>query len=230
LQSIAKDLLNQKIFPYIENSRRGGHLWLFFKFPIPGSDARSFGRGLQAYYQISEVELFPKQDSLKNGPGSLIRMPFGIHRKSGKRYGFCTAEGNPIAPTISEQILVLANPFTVSQEQVQYYQAYDPSMKSETLDKQSDQSKEFLSNKIKAKIRAIDFIGEYVRLKPTPSGGVGLCPFHDDHNSSFGVNASENYWFCFAGCGGGSIIDFWMKWKETDFKEAVKELAFMLLK
>ena len=58
---------------------------------------------------------------------------------------------------------------------------------------------------------------------------MGLCPFHDDHHPSFGANDAENYWHCFAGCGGGSVIDFWMKWRKCDFKTAVKELARMML-
>lgn len=28
----------------------------------------------------------------------------------------------------------------------------------------------------------------------------------------------ENYWSCFAGCGGGTIIDFWMRWSALDFR------------
>ena len=49
----------------------------------------------------------------------------------------------------------------------------------------------------------------------------------------FSVDREGNYWHCFAGCGGGSIIDFWMKWREThgqdaDFTSAVKDLAEML--
>ena len=59
--------------------------------------------------------------------------------------------------------------------------------------------------------------------------GAGLCPFHEDQHMSFSVNAERNYWHCFSGCGGGSIIDFWMKWQDCDFKTAVKELAVMLL-
>jgi DNA primase len=68
-----------------------------------------------------------------------------------------------------------------------------------------------------------------VGLNPTASGTVGLCPFHDDHNPSLGVNDEGNYWHCFAGCGGGSVIDFWMGWKKCDFTTAVKELTEMLL-
>ena len=65
--------------------------------------------------------------------------------------------------------------------------------------------------------------------------GRGLCPFHDDKVASFSVNREENYWHCFAGCGAGSIIDFYMLWQQRvegqpgDFKTAVKDLAAMLL-
>jgi DNA primase len=78
-------------------------------------------------------------------------------------------------------------------------------------------------------VTVLEFVGQYVDLKPTASGAIGLCPFHDDHNPSFGVNAEGNYWHCFAGCGGGSVIDFWMKWRECDFTTAIKELAEMAL-
>jgi hypothetical protein len=60
---------------------------------------------------------------------------------------------------------------------------------------------------------ALEFVSQYVDLKPTARGAIGLCPFHDDHHPSFGVNDEGNYWHCFAGCGGGSVIDFWMKWQ-----------------
>jgi len=54
--------------------------------------------------------------------------------------------------------------------------------------------------------------------------------------SSFGVNQQENYWHCFAGCGAGDLISFYMNYQERvegkacDFKIAVTELADMLLK
>jgi DNA primase len=61
--------------------------------------------------------------------------------------------------------------------------------------------------------------------------GSGLCPFHDYQVESFKVNDEENYWNCFtdSDCGGGSVIDFYMKLKGVDFTTAVKELADMLL-
>jgi hypothetical protein len=229
LGSMAKELVTLDIFPYLENSRRGGHLWLFFAHAMPGGETRMFGRGLQAYYHIDDIELFPKQDKLSTGPGSLIRMPFGVHRISGRRYGFVTAEGHPLAPTIREQMIALADPQTVPQERIQYFQSYWSTLQSDCLGPRTERSNELLSERIKAKISVFDFVGEYVQLKPTSSGAVGLCPFHIDRHPSFGVNVKRNYWYCFAGCGGGSIIDFWMKWSGTDFKTAVKELANMLL-
>jgi DNA primase len=42
------------------------------------------------------------------------------------------------------------------------------------------------------------------------------------------VSDEGNYWHCFAGCSGGSVIDFWIKWRRCDFKTAVKELAKMM--
>jgi DNA primase len=51
----------------------------------------------------------------------------------------------------------------------------------------------------------------------------------DDHHFSFSVNAEKNYWHCFAGFRGGSLIDFWMKWQGIEFRQAVKELAKQLL-
>jgi DNA primase len=86
-----------------------------------------------------------------------------------------------------------------------------------------------VSERIKASVTVLEFVSQYVDLKPTASGAIGLCPFHDDHHPSFGVNAEGDYWNCWAGCGGGSVIDFWMRWRKCDFTTAVKELAEMLL-
>ena len=104
LQVLASQLTSERVPVYTERSRRGGHSWVFFEEPVSGKEARAFGHGLLAAHSIENVELFPKQDKLGDGPGSLIRMPFGVHRLSGKRYGFYTPDGLPLAPSIREQI------------------------------------------------------------------------------------------------------------------------------
>ena len=73
-------------------------------------------------------------------------------------------------------------------------------------------------------IPVIDFVSQYVDLKESGSGAVGLCPFHDDTHHSFSISETGNYWNCFAGCGGGSVIEFWMKLNNCDFKTAITEL------
>jgi len=85
-----------------------------------------------------------------------------------------------------------------------------------------------LSERIKASITVLEFVSQYVDLKQIGSGAIGRCPFHVDCNPSFGVNDRGNYWNCFAGCGGGSVIDFWMKGRKIEFAEAIKELARLL--
>jgi hypothetical protein len=54
----------------------------------------AFGQGLLTAHGIEGVELYPKQDQLADGPGSLIRRPFGVHRLTGRRCGFYTAGGS----------------------------------------------------------------------------------------------------------------------------------------
>jgi putative DNA primase/helicase len=55
--------------------------------------------------------------------------------------------------------------------------------------------------------------------------GVGLCPFHDDHNPSLSVNSETGLFFCHT-CGAkGDIIDFHMRRYGVDFKTTLAELA-----
>ena len=70
-------------------------------------------KDLLTHFNIDSVELFPKQNKLKTGPGSLVRLPFGVHRRSGNRYGFYNTQGHPIAPALSWQIMVLEDRETV---------------------------------------------------------------------------------------------------------------------
>jgi len=59
------------------------------------------------------VELFPKQDKLTSGPGSLIRLPFGVHRKTGLQYGFITPDHQLLAGSLLEHYQLLRAPGTV---------------------------------------------------------------------------------------------------------------------
>jgi len=229
-------LCRLSVTPYLEASRRGGHLWLFFPH-MSGVNTRAFGHALIASHGLDDVELFPKQDILSTGPGSLVRLPLGVHRKDGFRYYFLNRRGQPLAPTIRQQVDLLGAPDRVPEEFITEILVASPSMDDSAPASLTESSSitpptgETLSQRIKASISTHDFIARYVELDPR---GRGLCPFHADKHASFSVDLERNYWHCFAGCGGGSIIDFWMKWREThgedpNFIATLKDLAIMLL-
>jgi len=228
LVSLAQNLDNEDIPTYLEASRRGGHLWFFFGQAISGLRVREFGGGLLSSHGINGIELFPKQDQLAVGPGSLIRIPFGVHRRDGQRYSFITLEGEPLAPTISQQIRVLSTPQFVPEAVFDANRAYASVHEKTVPQKTVESPGETVSARIKNRVSVLEFICQFVDLQPSGLGAIGLCPFHEDLNPSLSVNAQDNYWHCFAGCGGGSIIDFWMLWTDSDFKETIVELAHIL--
>lgn len=243
LRHISGFLRKRAVPSYLEPSRRGGHLWLFIP-TLSGQDARRFGQQIAANFRMEQLEVYPKQAALKTGPGSFVRLPLGKHRLTGHRYHFVTPDGEPIAPTVREQVAVLANPERVPEAYIAKVLSYAPKPKDSALTPPftpkpvpaRKRGKWQLqtgtpSERIKATISVAAFVGQYVELD---AQGRGHCPFHDDEHRSFGVNSEGNYWHCFAGCGGGSIIDFWMKWREHNgevgsFKAAIKDLAVRLL-
>lgn len=195
---------------YLESSRRGGHLWFFFEEPVEGKVAKNFGLEIAKRFMV-EAEVFPKQ-AASDGPGSCIRLPFGIHHKTGERYPF-VGLGN-----WRQQLDTLTHPQKIPTTGVMRHQYQEPERK---------RSNPLLGElpvweKVKRQITVEELVSQYVDLN---GNGVGKCPFHEDTNPSFSVNAKENYWNCFSGCGGGSVIDFWMKMNNMDFKEATKDLA-----
>ena len=88
----------------LEQSRRGGHLWIFGAEPLLAAECRVYvynlalrlgvpvkGGGLQ-----SGIEIFPRQDRIEEKEyGNSIRAPLGVHRKTERRYWFYEAEPSP---------------------------------------------------------------------------------------------------------------------------------------
>src|SRR5688572_22521755 len=99
---------------YLESSRRGVHLWFFFEESVEGKVAKNFGLEIAKKFQI-EAEVFPKQAE-SEGPGSCIRLPFGIHKKTGERYPF-VGLGN-----WRQQLAALTHPVKIPIEEVMKHQ------------------------------------------------------------------------------------------------------------
>ncbi|MBN8592788.1 MAG: hypothetical protein J0M33_13575 [Anaerolineae bacterium] len=235
LLELADKLESKRIPVYREVSRRGGHIWLYTS-PLPAHELRRFGHYLLKRNKLADLELYPKQDQLVTGPGSLVRLPFGIHRLTGVRYHFVQPDGRPLAPTIREQIALLATPDRVPDFIIEDILKRIPETELPAPTRSFKGKPHVIvgntpSERIKNRMSVLEFVGQYVELD---AAGRGQCPFHDDQVKSFQVSTQNNFWNCYAGCGGGSIIDFWSRWRkqrgESDtFTDTITELAKMLL-
>jgi len=72
------------------SGRRGYHVWLFLDKPDKPKFYRELviSRLLQNGINSKTVEIYPKQNALNHtskGLGNLLKLPFGIHQRSGKR-------------------------------------------------------------------------------------------------------------------------------------------------
>ncbi len=212
---------------------------LLFTPPTPGKDIRRIGRQLLKEDGIEKIELYPKQDTLSTGPGSLVRLPLGFHQVTGKRYSFVTVDNQPLAPTIRDQIAQLAHPERVPQNWLDPMLARTPKeLLAPPLRFTKQEFRDGLpSQRIKAAAPLEQFISQYVKLD---EHGKGHCPFHDDEHHSFQIGVGQHgpFWSCYAECGephGGDIIHFWQRMRQKSgqddsFVPTITELAGMLLK
>lgn len=88
----------------LEQSRRGGHLWIFGAEPLLASECRIYVYNLALRLGVpvkggglkEGIEVFPRQDHLESTEyGNAIRAPLGVHRKTERRYWFYDADLNP---------------------------------------------------------------------------------------------------------------------------------------
>ncbi len=78
---------------------------------------------------------------------------------------------------------------------------------------------------VKAAADIVEVVSDYVKLKRSGSGFIGLCPYHDEKTPSFNVNPSLGIFKCF-GCGeSGDVFKIVMDQEGISFPEAVRQLA-----
>lgn len=106
----------------LEQSRRGGHLWILFEAPVLAKHARVYIRHLAGKLAVhvkstgpsDGIELFPKQDRIDPAQfGNAIRGPLGVHRAVNRRYWFYGA-----AHDLESQLAYVRQLRRVSEEQL----------------------------------------------------------------------------------------------------------------
>ncbi|MDD4155746.1 MAG: CRISPR-associated primase-polymerase type A1 [Candidatus Cloacimonetes bacterium] len=115
-----KALLKQaEIKSYIEFSGfKGFHLWIFLKEKMPASTAFLFVNKLKSHINIGKypvsVETFPKQSKVNpNQLGNLIKIPYGIHQKTGKRSYFLNDRNEPLTDINTINTVELTEPIKI---------------------------------------------------------------------------------------------------------------------
>jgi len=71
----------------------------------------------------------------------------------------------------------------------------------------------------------VELISNYLTLKKSGKGFMGLCPFHTDSAPSFYVNPISQMYYCFGCQKGGNVFNFLMEIEKMSFIEAVEFLA-----
>jgi len=85
-----------------DSGHKGRHVWVLFEVPMPARDVRRLAsRILEATPPLPlevTLEVFPKQDRVPpGGLGNLVKIPLGLHRKSGRRSLFLLPTGSPVS-------------------------------------------------------------------------------------------------------------------------------------
>ena len=87
VRRIAKRLLRRKVNAYVERSKsKGFHIWTFFDKPLRAKKARQFAKLVLRGLDVSKIEVFPKQDEVKEGGlGNCVCLPlFGRDVSKGR--------------------------------------------------------------------------------------------------------------------------------------------------
>jgi hypothetical protein len=191
----------------LEQSRRGGHLWIFGEKPLLASECRIYiynlalrlgvpvkGAGLK-----EGIEVFPRQDRIEEGAyGNAIRAPLGVHRKSNRRYWFYEADLNPEAQLVYLQGLqrLTADQLGELTRGMELPQAYQPPVPLPFVPR--------LSVPGQREFRILDYV--QTTGKQDSRNWKAQCPScaqagRDRSRNNLGIKISDSrFYVCRAGC------------------------------
>jgi hypothetical protein len=179
----------------LEQSRRGGHLWLFFALPQPVSFATGVVQSLlDPLYKSGQLrtvlEVYPDHTEL----GHAVRMPLGIHRRTGLRYPFLDRDGNPIDLEDLPAALAFALAHSlIRREQLRAVAATldgagqsgqrSPVKSSTSSVPLSFSTTSAVIRWVDGQVNLLDLLEELAPatdMRLAGRGYLGWCPFHDD--------------------------------------------------
>ena len=203
LSVLQDQFLKLGLFPLMEQSRRGGHLWLLAETPLSTVQVRAFvlhtlsALDLPLFdgdVQTPGIEVFPRQNYLESGRfGNGVRGPLGVHRKDFKRYWFTGAKF-----TLSAQLNLLLASRTLTQERLDRFTdglAIPPQV--------TDKPLPFPSSVRRSAFSIFDYF-------PIPTSSTGdykvVCPACTAKRLVISVRGSRRgFYHCFSGCPTGAI-------------------------
>src|SRR6266567_648181 len=222
LLDVQASLQRSGMVSYLEGSRRGGHLWVFLAEAVAPAQLR---RWLLPSCPPG-VEFYPKQDQANwQHPGSLVRVPLGVHQVSGQRYPFVSLVEGRLEPVARSLSAVLAWLAMVERVPVPVLGTWEDLMAVRVLPPTQNTLQKRLPVEVAGRtltIRewclqqdAVEVIGRYVTLDDK---GMGCCPFGWHHRDGRDRHASLWVyrprgtdlccWYCHAWQRGGSLFDF----------------------
>ncbi len=122
LKGLKEELREDGVEALEESSRRGGHLWILCKEPLPARACKIYvynlalrlGVPIRRSGEDEGIEIFPRQEELALGKfGNQIRGPLGVHRATFRRYWFYGA-----APTLDAQLAYLRSAKKLTAEEL----------------------------------------------------------------------------------------------------------------
>lgn len=226
LLSIQSRLQRIEIPSYLELSRTGGHLWIYWAYPIDSYVSREI---LSPY--TGDLEVFPAGDIPDQELGLCIRAPLGVHQANGHRYPFVDPNLQPVSRgVVRSQLAWLRD--NVQRADPSALIALLPAGGQGRRAEYKRPLAEGENSPIRAWIMANDIrdvVGRYVKLSRS---GLGRCPWPEHHKStdrhpSFMVYARSQRWFCFTSRTGGNAFDFLCRYHGLDAKQMLKQLSIV---
>ena len=220
---------------YLELSRRGAHLWVFFAAPIAPTVARAWLGPLCP----AGVEFYPKQDRVtREQPyGSLVRLPLGVHLRSGERYPFIgrLSDGSLASAfaTVTDALPWFATVQKVQPPSSIVFPQHDEpaSQPAKKMSFNPPVTYDYLAQRLDIREwcrqqNPTEVIGCYVELD---GNGVGRCPFGAHHSDGIDQHPSFKVyqptypdvmcWFCSTLQAGGSLFDFFKLYYSLDSRD-----------